>query len=363
MLNLETMIRYSFRKLAVMQNIRKHGKRETEQYFIAADAKLSKAYKAKIDRYWKQFGVKVSGEWHRLYYDRTGVEDVRFIDSALWHSKMVYVLNRKEMRIVYDDKNMYDVILKDVPRPHTIVRKAHGILLDQNGKILEEKHAIERCMRNKKIILKPALMAGAGQGIIVLSESEDYQNQIQNAFDGLKDDFIVQEFMRQADCMNVFGSSAVCTVRINSLLWGDGVRICDPILRIGAPSAEFVYGHEKCYVCGITDDGMLKNNWFISDVYRPVKLFEQAFAIPNYHKIISIIERCHSRFPYMRFIGWDFAIDQNEEPVLLEINTDAPGPVGSQLTDGPLFGDLTEEVARFCLIPKSRVVKAARVII
>ena len=42
--------------------------------------------------------------------------------------------------------------------------------------------------------------------------------------------------------------------------------------------------------------------------------------------------------PYFRLISWDFAVDQKEEPVLIEANFKYGGVDFHQLNNGPLFG-------------------------
>jgi D-alanine-D-alanine ligase-like ATP-grasp enzyme len=44
---------------------------------------------------------------------------------------------------------------------------------------------------------------------------------------------------------------------------------------------------------------------------------------------------------HFKLIGWDMAVDENNEPVFIEYNT---FPGANQLTNGPAFGDLTEKV-------------------
>ena len=49
----------------------------------------------------------------------------------------------------------------------------------------------------------------------------------------------------------------------------------------------------------------------------------------------------HPRLPYFNLIGWDFGIDQQGEPVLIEWNR---APDLSQTAHGPAFGEMTEEI-------------------
>ena len=54
-------------------------------------------------------------------------------------------------------------------------------------------------------------------------------------------------------------------------------------------------------------------------------------------------------------ISWDFAVDINAEPILIEINLRFQGINGGQLCNGPLFGDLTDEILREVFTNKCNV--------
>jgi D-alanine-D-alanine ligase-like ATP-grasp enzyme len=46
--------------------------------------------------------------------------------------------------------------------------------------------------------------------------------------------------------------------------------------------------------------------------------------------------------PYAGFIGWDLAVDNNKEIVLVEINASEPGLF--QAATGPAFGEYTMDI-------------------
>ena len=47
---------------------------------------------------------------------------------------------------------------------------------------------------------------------------------------------------------------------------------------------------------------------------------------------------------FSRLISWDFAIDENGEPMLIEMNISYGELDFHQLCNGPIFGDKTEDV-------------------
>ena len=55
----------------------------------------------------------------------------------------------------------------------------------------------------------------------------------------------------------------------------------------------------------------------------------------------SVSEFKKTVLPYFDLIGWDFAVDEDGEPVFIEFNV---MPEQNQISCGPSFGKLTDEV-------------------
>ena len=70
--------------------------------------------------------------------------------------------------------------------------------------------------------------------------------------------------------------------------------------------------------------------------------------VPGYDKLIKLAETLHDRFlNFTRLISWDFAIDADGDPILIEMNATHGGISFHQMCNGPLFGDLTDEVLEY----------------
>ena len=70
------------------------------------------------------------------------------------------------------------------------------------------------------------------------------------------------------------------------------------------------------------------------------------------HQIPSLlkdIENAHkNQFSLCKFIGWDICFNEQNEPIVIELNSSQPGVIGEQLCTGPIFGDRTQEVVDYC---------------
>lgn len=66
--------------------------------------------------------------------------------------------------------------------------------------------------------------------------------------------------------------------------------------------------------------------------------------IPNFEKVIQMVETCHEKMGNFRLVSWDIAIGEDGEPILIEANLRNGECEFHQYNNGPLFGKLTEQV-------------------
>ncbi len=63
-----------------------------------------------------------------------------------------------------------------------------------------------------------------------------------------------------------------------------------------------------------------------------------------HEKICAEIKKAHKLLSRFEIISWDFAVEENGEPVLIEYNLNYPDVMIYQMNNGPLFGSLTQRV-------------------
>ena len=64
------------------------------------------------------------------------------------------------------------------------------------------------------------------------------------------------------------------------------------------------------------------------------------FEIPSYHQAVETVKRSHYQLPFFNLIGWDVAIDEEGDSVIIEWNIYTRL---SQSAFGPGFGKYTEK--------------------
>ncbi|WP_029320724.1 sugar-transfer associated ATP-grasp domain-containing protein [Butyrivibrio sp. AE3004] len=72
-------------------------------------------------------------------------------------------------------------------------------------------------------------------------------------------------------------------------------------------------------------------------------IFNKGYSIPFYSKVCDAVASAHTQIPHLKLIGWDFTVDTEGNPVMLEYN--AKPDVGVQIvTAQPYFRDLTDQI-------------------
>ena len=165
-----------------------------------------------------------------------------------------------------------------------------------------------------------------------------------------KKDFIVQEPIKQHNDLSVVHPSSVNTIRTMSYFDGKEVKILSSILRMGVKDSKVDNESSGGVSCGITKDGILKRYTRLANGTtfdgHPDGFKTEGHKINNYSKVIEVIKESHKLIPYFKLISWDFSIDEDGNPLMIEYNTSWCGINFHQFNNGPLFGDMTEVILK-----------------
>ncbi len=135
-----------------------------------------------------------------------------------------------------------------------------------------------------------------------------------------------------------------------TLLLNNKINVLPPVLRMGINHSHVDNQSSGGIVCGINPDGRLKSCAFSEHGVRydrhPQGFVFQDCVVPSLDESIEMVTRLAQRFPDFRLIAWDIAIGEDAEPILIEANLSCGGIDLMQHNNGPLFGDLTDDVLR-----------------
>lgn len=331
---------------AANQHIREFSKLEKQARTIDD---FNKKYNEIVIPYWKQFNVRPQKKWYRVYWDANKSESPRFIPNDLWLTKILPYFNTVlYSRGALQDKCLHNIYLPEIRRPDTICKNVAGIFYDDDLKCIDEIEAIHRIKHCDDIIIKPSVGTSQGYGISFLDGTSMSEEDIIKVLKDYNRNYIVQRVLKQHKTMAMLNKSSLNTVRIISFFYKGKIHYLSAILRVGGNTSRVDNVSQGGYQCTIKPNGTLDSVAYAyrNGIAQMVERTEEGIAfggieIPAYAEIVKLIEHHAPKIGHFKILGWDFAIDEDGNPVFIEYNT-LPGQ--NQMTCGPTFGSLTDEV-------------------
>lgn len=291
-----------------------------------------------IDDVWGQRKKYFDMRWFEFYnylHPELGNDISYCIPIDYWLTYIDTKLNDPVASAIYDDKNMYDLLLPNVPQPKTIVRFIDGDCLDKEYRVIDWQKALEYCKSEEAVIVKPAVNSCGGHGIFIWCGKKDSPSLIKDALDS-KGCFVVQSLVRQHPALSLNNSPSCSTIRMLSMMY-DGKAVVFPrsFVRIGGEDSAVANVCSGGYYVGVAADGKIDNQGR-NQFEEVIKLDIGERYIPNYDKCIKIAEENTARFAHAtKLVAWDFTIDENGEPVMIECNFERTALQSFQILYGP----------------------------
>jgi len=288
-----------------------------------------------------------------FYTQKTGDFHENYIPADMYYGHIDPYFNDWALAKHMDNKCFYDQwYFKDINIPKTIVKRMNGFWItteEDKTVYISQKQACE-LISKQDVFAKPATDSVGGKGVTKIKKGTSV-DEIASILNSVSDkDIVVQEAVEQSEELNKLSASSVNTIRVLSMLNSDGsVKVYSTVVRIGINNSIVDNATSGGITCGVNSDGRLKPVAYSVDGKRydehptnGVKF--DSVVVPNYEKIISMATTLHKEFPHFRILSWDFAVDKNDEPLLIEVNLCYGGIDFHQINNGPLFGDDTNKI-------------------
>ncbi len=297
--------------------------------------------------YFKQYGFKVSSAFPEIYRRCNGIESDKYIPASLYFYYISPYLVNMNLSMAYVDKNMYSRHFPDVRQPKTIFHNMSGRFYTFGMKEVAYDEVLKTLSQKDRFIVKPAIESGRGRDVKMWTRGNS--DDIAKILKDYESNYIIQEVVRQHSEMGKLNSTSLNTCRLYTYRRvGTGeYMLLGAAVRFGGKGA---YRDNACTgggFCKINDDGS------VNDAIHNYRRFGwgslktekglEGLCIPNYDKILNTVLRLHKTIPYMDLIGWDIAVDEEGEPVLIELNQ-YPDCEFIQIFNGPMFGKYTDEL-------------------
>lgn len=346
------MISRLFGKLLKMREMKRRKKKITKNFKdLKERKKLTKAQKKEIQDFYKSIiGKKVPTYGHEYFYSRTGHFSKEYVPGNIYQCEILPKANDFQLKAAYGDKNMCDLIFPDENLAHTILKNMNGYYYYE-GRAVSEDEAIMLCSNLENVIIKPS-RESKGHGVQLFSSKEgvtDLEGKtIVQLFKRYKENFLIQKKVHQHRDMAALNPTSLNTLRILSYRSGMEVLIIYSVVRIGRKGQVIDNQCSGGISTTICDDGKLGKFAFggysednIDKTDTGIVL--EGYQLPSYDKAIDMVKRMHLKLPFFNIVGWDVAIQEDGEPILIEFNT-RPGLSQSAFKSG--MGKYTERIIR-----------------
>lgn len=348
----------SFDWVWTKMKVRKEKKKLNDPNFlkIAQSYSLSKENKEAIDDFYlSNLGEKIPYKWHQFFTAHSGVFDPRYFPNILLGPYFEHYMNyKRHYGFVFEDKNVipYIAYCAGVKMPRTILSKTSGIIRDGTGAIVNETQAKEILFTSGIVFCKPSTVACGGRGCFVAdfkSLGESFDNTIRS----LGSEFIIQDIVECHESIKCIYPQSVNTFRVITYRWRDSFKLLPVFMRVGQGGAVVDNGAAGGMFIGVRTDGSLTekavmpyNTCILSHPDTEFKF--KGHVIPGIQNVCDAAIRMHQMIPQLGLIYWDFTINTDGEPVLIECNVFNGTIYAIQMTHGvPAFGDNTAEVLQW----------------
>lgn len=306
---------------------------------------LSSQEKRVVADFWGK--VKVNTDYISLYNRHNETFDPRYIPNNIYFAEVDTHFNSARATKAIDDKNLYDFYFHDVRCPKTILRKIEGSYLDATHQIISFNEVIEKCFAQKEIIVIKATNSNSGRGILFWSFDDGVEALKSILYS--PNNYIVQEIIKQHPAIGSLHQSSINTLRIVTLYYKENVHVLSSVVRMGVDGSRVDNTPYSSMFCGINSDGSLKKYAYNMNGYRfdkhPNSTVFSEVKIPDFNSCIAFVKKLSPRFIRVsKLTSWDVAIGEDGLPILIEVNLSYGQLDYHQYTNGPIFGNLTEEV-------------------
>ena len=284
-----------------------------------------------FDRYWKShYGKKIPNSWHKIYESINGSYCVQYIPEMIFTTQIEKVMNDYRYASVLADKSLVESFAKvaGCHVPDTILLCSKGVYFDNKHRPISYEKACKIINDYKhSIILKPTVDSGSGKSVRFLT-AEDHVD-VGRLIIEMGSDFIVQEAIKQHPTFSLLNPSSVNTLRVMTYILNNNLYHIPIACRMGNGNSKVDNIHAGGLVAGVLDDGCMLSTAYqlgygdtkIKYNKHPITGVEfKGIVLPSINKVIKTAYEIHGRFPRLGIASWDFTVDENNNPIFIEVN-------------------------------------------
>lgn len=326
--------------------------RKNSYYF----RKLNSEEKKNIKNYWKKYGKNISSDWCAYFSYSSGIVDPKYIPESLYYGEILRALNSQDLGSGLSDKNIQSVLF-DTIQPEVVAHKANGVFLDNPWGKIHIDQVIERSMDIGSVVIKAARGTYGGSGIQFWSTS-DGKEMLEKALSS-NDNLIIQRVAEQHPFLASIHPFSLNTLRVVTLLVDDVPEVLSVMLRMGKSKSKVDNYSAGGVICPVDRDGVLYPSAVQRDqsiaYNHPDGFVFKGQKVPHFSKVIEDAKRMHYKIPYYNMVSWDYSVNIDGDPMLIEGNYPGGQLDLHQLNIGPIFGSYTDRVLDYVYLKKKKL--------
>ena len=327
--------------------LRRYRMRKGVKQYLQKPYQLTKEQKKEAKQFWKKYTRHFSPVFHELYLQKTGKFDPKYVPDDIMFCEIEDYLDDWGSSRGMDNKCNYELYFPEVKQPKTLYRKMKGVYHDAAWNIISEEDAVRMCMDNGAAVIKASQEVGYGGGVKIWDAKTDTEDDLKEIIRTIPGDVIAQDLIVEHPELKKLNTKSVSCIRVLSIIRKDKVEYLRGYFRMGQGEGKVDYA-DGC-VASLYPDGQLYEVGFDNNTCNPVKQHENGmvfkdYKVPCYEAVRQKALELHKKLGDFRIVSWDFSVDPEGDPVLIEVNMLYGGIMYHQLGSGPIFGDKTEEI-------------------
>lgn len=355
------------KKLYANLLIHRNKKREVKKFkdprrvAIYSKINLTNEQRKQIDDFYlKNYGKKIPYTWHRHFTAFTGNFDYRYFPELLYIPVFEKFMNyKKGFCQALSDKNFLTIIAKGigVKMPETIVSKTAGLLRNSNYEPISYEAFLTIINNKGDFFVKPSVDSCSGRGCFIINIVDGVDmyslKNIDEIYHELGNDFVIQERLKCHNSIRKIYLNSVNTFRIISYRWGNEIEHMPIIMRIGQGGSHLDNAHAGGMFIALDDDGTMHKTAFTEfkkefTEHPDTHLVFEGYKIDLLPNVLDSAIKMHASIPEIGVVNWDFTIDEDGEPILIEANVNGGSIWLSEMAHGcGCFGEKTAEVLQW----------------
>lgn len=315
---------------------------------------LTEDEKKQVVEYW---GIEPYSYHEYEVYKHFNGFDVRFMPMSIYLPLITRRLNDYQYTEILEHKSMFGYLTNGIVHyPYCYLRVINGECYSHDMQQIALTQGVGACLSANRLVVKDSVGGSGGKGVVILKLEDKTKDERLSIINGEIDkrgkNFVIQEYLKELPELKRFNPTSVNTIRVQSLYLNGKWSPVTIMLRFGGDNAEVDNACSGGISVGVHMDGSLfeygYNNQAMQFDRKGDIIFKDT-KLSFIPQLLKHVEEAHTRqYPIVKYIGWDFMIDEDGNPVCIEINSCQNGHLTFQLSAGPTFGNRTKEVIDYC---------------